>query len=269
MNRIELKERAKAQLKGHWCPLLFMVLLYHIFVPAKHFTFTFNYGTNRIQLPAFFGGYKFSFNGINSVFDFFPPEFIGLFSAMIGFFAMMAVFFVIIRLLIYGPFHFGKDNFLTTFVRTGETSFDKFFDGFKNFGANFILGLLETVFIFLWSLLLIIPGIIMSYAYSAAYFIKVARPNMDAMDCIRTSKEIMRGHKWELFVIDLSFIGWGLLCLLTFGIGFLWLNPYVEVTRANYFVLLLRENEIGIGEEVTEEQPKFEKAFIDDEESGS
>ncbi len=169
---------------------------------------------------------------------------------------------LIFGIVIYGSMMVGYSYYSTRFVRFGEKKLENLFAGFSNnFSSNFVLGLLQQLFICLWSLLLIVPGIIMNYAYSACYYIKQACPDMEAMDCIKKSKEIMNGHKWELFVLDLSFIGWGLLCVLTFGIGYIWLYPYISVTKANYFVNLLREN--GIIEKPEENEHSEDEIVVE------
>lgn len=97
-----------------------------------------------------------------------------------------------------------------------------------------VLSVIKNLYIFLWSLLFIIPGIIKSYAYALAEFIAMENPEMSASDCLRLSQERMDGHKKELFLLDLSFIGWLILCMFTFGIGYLFLAPYMAQTRIHY-----------------------------------
>ncbi len=171
-------------------------------------------------------------------------------------------------LLFYGVMTTGMAIYFSRFVRTGDTTLENSFKGFQDFGGTFLLGLLENIFIFLWSLLLIIPGIIKSYSYSAAFYIKANNRNYSAMECIEASKDVMDGKKLDLFLLDLSFIGWALLCAVptmilvtVFGInqsnmGFvltalltsvistvstLFLVPYMETARANFFHVLLAE----------------------------
>lgn len=119
-------------------------------------------------------------------------------------------------------------------------------DAFQVFSKKYFLGVLliyiiSTFFTFLWTLLFIIPGIIKSYAYSQAYLIykdHIDRPDLDkisALDCITESKELMRGHKMRLFILDLSFFGWVLVGFLTLGIGFLWITPYTTATRTAFY----------------------------------
>ncbi len=104
-----------------------------------------------------------------------------------------------------------------------------------NFLKAFLVPLLQGLFVFLWSLLFVIPGVIMAYAYSMAIYVANDNPDMQAMDAIRKSRELMDGHKWDLFVLDLSFIGWILLCLLTCGIGFFFLAPYIEMAHVEFY----------------------------------
>lgn len=111
-------------------------------------------------------------------------------------------------------------------------------DLFKNsamWGKIIILNLLMTLFIFLWTLLLIIPGIIKSYSYSMAYYILIENPDMSAMEALTASKEMMKGHKFELFILGLSFLPWILLCIFTIGIASIYVVPYIQTTLANFY----------------------------------
>ena len=100
--------------------------------------------------------------------------------------------------------------------------------------TRIVLSVIKNLYIFLWSLLFIIPGIVKHYGYMLTEFIAMENPEMSASDCLRKSQELMDGHKKELFVLDLSFIGWHLLCILSCGIGYLFLNPYIIQTRIQY-----------------------------------
>ena len=104
----------------------------------------------------------------------------------------------------------------------------------ETIGTRIILSVIKNLYIFLWSLLFIIPGIVKSYAYILSEFIALENPEMSASECLRKSQEMMDGHKKELFILDLSFIGWHILCVLSFGIGYLFLNPYIIQTRVQY-----------------------------------
>ena len=115
-----------------------------------------------------------------------------------------------------------------------------------------LVGFLVGLFTALWSMLLVIPGIIMGLAYSQAMYIHIENPNLSAMECIRRSKEIMRGHKGELFVLHLSFIGWALLTPFTFGLINIYLIPYTLATLANFYLALMgRFNPNGPSQQYT------------------
>lgn len=140
-------------------------------------------------------------------------------------------------LLVVCPLEFG---FMLCFLRLvrGEDSSEMVGDQFKVFNRyGRVLGTSLLVFLYtlLWSLLLIVPGIVKSYAYAMTPYVMNDRPELDADECIHESRMMMQGYKWKLFCLDLGFIGWALLCILTMGIGFLWLQPYVEAAHATFY----------------------------------
>ena len=95
--------------------------------------------------------------------------------------------------------------------------------------------LLANILLMLWFLLLIIPGIIKTFSYAMTKYILEENPELGASDAIHRSRMMMKGHKFDLFWLYLSFIGWGLLCILTLGIGFIWLIPYMETAEAAFY----------------------------------
>ena len=103
-------------------------------------------------------------------------------------------------------------------------------------GAGFFMQLLRSIYIFLWSLLFVIPGIYAAYGYAMTPYILLENPEMTANEAITKSKELMHGNRWRLFCLEISFIGWALLAaLLTLGIGVLWLKPYMETSFAAFY----------------------------------
>lgn len=138
-------------------------------------------------------------------------------------------------LIISGPILLGITLFLLEVTRKGEGNFETGFHGFKNFGSAFVAYLLSTIFIILWSLLLIIPGIVASFSYSMTFYILADNPGMSGSEAIKKSKEMMNGHKWELFVLLLSFFWWYVLCGITFGIAYIYVAPYINVTMTNFY----------------------------------
>ncbi|MBR5307792.1 MAG: DUF975 family protein [Clostridia bacterium] len=128
------------------------------------------------------------------------------------------------------------------------------FEGFKDWWSSFKVYIFMTLFTFLWSLLFIIPGIIKGYSYAMSYFILAENPGMPALEAIDRSKKMMDGHKWDLFVLMLSFIGWIILACFTFGILYIWLVPYMSAAYANFYNEIKGETVV----ETTEPAPEVE-----------
>ncbi len=152
----------------------------------------------------------------------------------------------VLPILISGPLALGVIECFLNLVRNEPFNVENMFDGFRNFLSAFLLQLLMWIFIILWMLLLIIPGIIASLRYSMSFYILSDNPEIKPMAAIRQSKKMMYGYKWKYLCLLLSFFGWFLLCILTIGIGLLWLIPYVRTTTANFYENLkenLEENE--------------------------
>lgn len=119
------------------------------------------------------------------------------------------------------------------------------FDGYKDFTRITFTMLLMGLYTFLWALLLIIPGIIKYYSYSMTYYVLHDNPELKYNGAIERSMELMKGNKMKLFLLDLSFIGWFILGLLTACIGLLWVCPYWLSTRAAFYCNLLEEESAG------------------------
>lgn len=127
-------------------------------------------------------------------------------------------------------------------ARGGTVDYGMLFDGFKDYKRIFITMLLVGIYTTLWSFLLIIPGIVKSYSYSMTYYILADEPEMKYDAAIEKSMRLMKGHKFDLFMLDLSFIGWAILCLITLGIGFIFLAPYMETAHAKFYEDLIAES---------------------------
>ncbi len=142
--------------------------------------------------------------------------------------------------------------FTLRIIDGSSASYWNLFDGFAMFFRIIWLYIVEGIFVFLWSMLFFFPGIIALYRYRMAIYLLLEHPEMSVMDCIRESKRLMKGHKWELFVFDLSFIGWALLIgfidglgaslgIELFGviglgyIGYVFLLPYMELSYSLYY----------------------------------
>jgi len=118
------------------------------------------------------------------------------------------------------------------------------FAPFKQYARTVGAVLLVFVYTLLWTLLLVIPGIIKAYSYSMTFYILRENPEMTAGDAITASQKMMDGHKMDLFLLSLSFIGWAILASITFGIGYLWLIPYIYTAYAAFYETLKKETSV-------------------------
>lgn len=109
------------------------------------------------------------------------------------------------------------------------------FGYFSHWKTTAAAKLLQGIYVFLWSLLFVIPGIVASLSYAMTDYILAEQPELTASEAIRRSKEMMYGNRWRLFCLQFSFIGWSLLSALTLGMGNLWLNPYIKAATAAFY----------------------------------
>lgn len=145
---------------------------------------------------------------------------------------------ITINLLVAGPFGLGMAVFGLSLARRGTPSLSQVFDGFDGvgrFGTALASYALMVVFILLWLLLLIIPGIVAALSYAMVFFVLADDDEIGPLEALSRSREMMRGHRWMLFRLWLRFVGWYLLAILTLGIGFLWIYPYQMVSFAQFY----------------------------------
>jgi uncharacterized membrane protein len=150
--------------------------------------------------------------------------------------------FAIAILIIGGPLLMGMINSSLTVVRNNTVKVETLFSGFYNFVNAMVLYIINTVLVGLWSLLLVIPGIVKWYSYSMSYYILADNPQMGANDARLKSMELMKGNKWRLFCLHFSFIGWFILCGITFGILTFWVMPYVHTATAEFYQNLVHKD---------------------------
>lgn len=143
----------------------------------------------------------------------------------------------IATIIISGPLSYALAYMFLKQARDGEQmDLTHLVKGFtSDFGGTFLLELMVYIFTLLWSLLFIIPGIVKGYAYSMAFYIKADNPDYDWNKCIKESMRLTSGHKMELFILDLSFIGWYLVGIFCLGIGILWVVPYHNAAKAQFY----------------------------------
>lgn len=173
-------------------------------------------------------GFSFDFSGNDMSWAYYGPRY----HALIYFLSIYAVIIFVIG----GAVELGLCTFFINLQRRAEVGVGDLFRRFDIFGRALLLRLFRALLIFLWALLLIIPGIIASYRYAMATYLMSQNTELTAREAIALSKQMMTGHKSRLFCLDLSFIGWFILGGLTFGLGLLFVYPYFLSARAAFFL---------------------------------
>lgn len=214
MYPFEHKERARYALQGRWGSAVLVTLIAALFgalVTGSGSPFNLNLDEQEIARL--------------------PEVFIPIFASLLAVFSGLGM----VQFILAGPVRLGYCQYLLKLHDGAPADISDLFSQFHRFGKGFVLALLTGLYIALWSLLFIIPGIIAALRYSMAPFILAENPEMTPSEAIQASSDLMQGYKWDLFCLDLSFIGWALLNVLTLGIGSLWLNPYMNVSYAAFY----------------------------------
>ena len=213
MTSKELRAIARENLQGNWGisvgVALVAALLGGMVTGSGNISFQFNENTVRNLPPAFWG-------------------FLLPFVSVVGLLGL-AMF------IIGGVVELGYAKFLLKQHDKKELVFADLFSQFERFGTGFAQRFLRTLYTALWTLLFVVPGIIKSLSYAMTPFILEDHPELTASEAINRSKKLMDGHKMDLFILSLTFIGWDILSALTFGIGFLFLNPYRNAAYAAFY----------------------------------
>ena len=154
---------------------------------------------------------------------------------------------LLVSVLIIMPLsYYGLPNALLSFLRSNEEGTSGLSEMWHFFRRDYSRSVPALLLVMIFSTLLGIVtlgigAIVLSYAYSMVPYLLRDYPELGAREALRTSRQMMEGHKWDLFVLDLSFIGWILLGIMTAGIGLLWVEPYMETTRAAFYEDLKNE----------------------------
>ena len=202
----ELRAQARERLEGKWGTFVLMTFLFYVIQVL-------------LQIPGYIG----------SLLEILSPENVLAslsFSNISNILSLLAL-----------PLSWGLTVSLLHNHREESVDLENLFDGFRGgrYTRVFCAIFLVNLFTFLWTLLLIIPGIMKAFSYALTPYIIMDEPELTARQAITRSSEIMQGRRWKLFCLYLSFIGWGILCLLTFGIGVLWLVPYMNASVAAFY----------------------------------
>ncbi len=155
----------------------------------------------------------------------------------------------IANFIVSAAFGLGGSWVYLKIARDEEISVGNLFYGFEDLWTAIKASFFMNLFIWLWSLLLIIPGIIKAYAYSMTFFILAENKGMPVLEAITLSRKMMDGHKMDLFLLYLSFIGWFFLVVITFGIAGIWVYPYFYATWTNFYLSVKEDYLAKLGQE--------------------
>ncbi|MBQ3378509.1 MAG: DUF975 family protein [Clostridia bacterium] len=226
VTRAEMKRNAKASLKGRWGLAIGVTVLFTAIILILSWI---------VQMPFKEELDLYTYYMLNGI-EFEPDP-----AVMSGYYILTIIMDIVISPIVIGV--------MVVFMRISRGQEARVGDMFTPISRFLkIAGLFLLVFIktFLWTLLFIIPGIIAAYRYSMAFYIMAENPDIGIVEAIERSKVMMKGNKWRLFVLQLSFIGWMLLAPFTFGILLLWLLPYMETTFMNFYNALILEQSARI-----------------------
>ena len=222
----EYKNAALAALKGNWAKavLATVVLMAIIYIGMGP------YMANYLKMQRFMAENFASASDPSLVMD---PEYLALMSKTMIWWGVYLLFVI----FVVQPMCVGYDNANLRLLRVGENDIlgNTYQIATKKYWRKVWGMFLMGFYIFLWSLLLVIPGIIKMFSYSMTPYILEENPELSADEAIDRSRAMMKGHKFDLFWLILSFIGWFILCGLTLGIGLLWLMPYLNTTMAAFY----------------------------------
>ncbi len=170
---------------------------------------------------------------------------------------------LIISFIIVPAFKLGIHRLYLNLAKGEKPSTDKFLSGVNSLGKAFFLELLMDVFTFLWTLLLIVPGIIKSISYSMSFYVLSENPDMTAQEALNESKRLMDGHKMDYFILTLSFFWWYLLEGLTFGLAAIYVYPYISATTANFYQEIKSNSEFDYNS-IPVTQEEYDDGFEED-----
>lgn len=194
-------------------------------------------------VAAFLGGLLFGSSGFNfNVDSEILAELPLILVSYITLLASISGLLGFVAFIIGGTIELGYAQYLLNQYDHRHFDIHDLFSQFDRFSVGFLQNLLRGIYIALWSLLLVIPGIVKTYAYAMTPFILAENHNLTANEAITASKELMDGHKGELFMLDLTFIGWDLLAILTLNIGGFFLSPYRHAAHTAFYRDLVAAN---------------------------
>lgn len=220
----DFRRDARDALKGRWGIAVVAGLIASLLGAVTESTSEVNLnigGETTIDIPAIINGISPQVKALIAG---------GLIYLFMAAFVMAALYFVL-----GGVTEIGYAKFNINIADRKNAGIDNIFSYFSIWKSAAVLRLLKTLYIFLWSLLFIIPGIVAAYSYAMTSYIMAENPDMTASEVLSLSKQMMIGNRARLFCMQLSFIGWDILSVITLGIGSLWLTPYKQAATAAFY----------------------------------
>ena len=160
----------------------------------------------------------------------------------------------LLALVIGGAVRLGVATFHLNLLHRREARFSDLFSQFYRLGQGFCMQFVMGFFVLLWSLLFVVPGLIAAYRYAMVPYLMAEFPDLRVMDAMRESKRLMRGNKWRLFCLHVSFIGWQFLSMLTMGIGSLWVVPYEYAADLAFYMEVTGRGQLRYAEQQPQEE---------------
>ncbi len=229
----DFRKIARDSLSGRWSIAVIAGLIASLLgaISSNGPELKFNYSDNGANVSLDFANQQVysSQNGV-------LPEISGWIVGGAVYIIIAALVFAVALFILGSIIKLGYSKFNLDLVdRQKEPELNTLFGYFNHWKTAAVTSLLQSVYILLWSLLFIIPGIIASYSYAMTGYILAENPELTASEAIDRSKQMMSGNRWRLFCLQFSFIGWSILASLTLGIGNLWLNPYRQAAQAAFY----------------------------------
>lgn len=215
------RARARDALRGNWVTAVLVSLIAGIISGAGSSpNITFNFQSDQpVQITV--------------------PEQMEQFLAVLGIalpvILIISMVMLVVSLILGGVMELGQARYNLNLIDRREAEFADLFTGFPQFAQALLMNLISGFLVFLGTMLFVIPGMILIYSFAMAPYILTEDPNCGGWEALQRSRAMMKGHKLELFWLDLTFIGWEILAGFTFGIGTLFLNPYKAAARASFF----------------------------------
>lgn len=223
MEAYEHRTRARAALRGNWVTAVLVYLVAGLLSgdsDSPSFNFNLNIEAGHVDFS------------LSQELEHFLEGTLGLAMPLV---LTVSLLLLVARLALSGAMSMGRATYSLNLIDGVEAEFADLFVGFRRFYDALIMNVVSILMVFLGVLLFVVPGIILGYAYAMAPYILAETPDISGTEALRLSRQMMKGHKWELFWLELTFIGWSILAAFTLGLGNLALAPYQGVSKASFY----------------------------------